>query len=215
MKKIAPNNTNSKKTALKQTPSSSITKLILEKPHALRLNKNASNIPSSQNGMGEMLVLDDLVKRLDAISIDIGSMNDSFADLKNEVEILNARQNQMLTFIERADNNFTNIFERLERAKPKRAKELLKRAKKARPNKNKNYKEVTNDNIEEVSEINIAEPTTSNSGTENIDQQDKNLETVIENNNTNLSQKPILNRKPYAGQYRIFIILRFSTSGLP
>lgn len=63
-----------------------------------------------------MLVLNDLVKRLDAISIDIGSMNDSIADVKNEVEILNARQNQMLTFIERADNNFTNLFERLERA---------------------------------------------------------------------------------------------------
>ncbi|CAF1104496.1 unnamed protein product, partial [Brachionus calyciflorus] len=76
---MAPTNSNSKKNALNQTPSSSIPKPILENPHAL-------------------------------------SMNDSIADVKNEVEILNARQNQMLTFIERADKNFTNIFERLERA---------------------------------------------------------------------------------------------------
>ncbi|CAF1021971.1 unnamed protein product [Brachionus calyciflorus] len=64
------------------------------------------------------------------------------------------------------------------------SKELLKRAKKARPNKNKNNKRVSNENIEEVSGINIAESTTSVSETENMDQQDKNQYTAIENNDT-------------------------------
>ncbi|CAF0935772.1 unnamed protein product [Brachionus calyciflorus] len=72
----------------------------------------------------------------------------------------------------------------INKAKPNRAKELLKRANKAKPNKNKNYKKATNDDIEKVGEVNIVEPSTSNSATENMDQQNKNLYTVIEKNNT-------------------------------
>ncbi|CAF0983793.1 unnamed protein product [Brachionus calyciflorus] len=83
-------------------------------------------------------------------------------------------------------------------SKPNRAKELLKRAIKARLNKNKNYKEVTNYNIEKVGEVNIVEPTTSKSGTENMHQQERSLCTTIENLNTsNLNENPPKNDPNY------------------
>ena len=62
-----------------------------------------------------MSILYDLVKRFDLLSTEYNSLKDSIDGVKNEVEIVNARQNQVFEFIERADAKFDNILQRLER----------------------------------------------------------------------------------------------------
>lgn len=60
-------------------------------------------------------VLNDIVKRLDALSVDFETVRDTIDSVKTQLDDVSTRQNDMTDFIARTDNNFANIIERIER----------------------------------------------------------------------------------------------------
>ena len=58
--------------------------------------------------------MNDIVKRLDALSFDFEIVRDTIDSVKTQLDDVSTRQNDMTDFIARIDNNFANIIERIE-----------------------------------------------------------------------------------------------------
>jgi len=109
---MAPTNSTSKTTSSKsQVQGGNVTKPVLEKPAALRANKNVANIQTVSQNNDSSCVLNEMCKKIDTLRLAVESIQTSLDTLQGQLTVLSDRQVETL---EKIDRNFGNVMDRLD-----------------------------------------------------------------------------------------------------
>ncbi|CAF1083655.1 unnamed protein product [Brachionus calyciflorus] len=113
---MTPTNSTAKTgTVHRQSQNGSVAKPTLERPLALRANKNATNVPVASQNLDLTYLLNELCKKVDTLTIAVGAIQNSVDTLQGQMTVLSDRQVENLEKVERNHANVIERFDTLER----------------------------------------------------------------------------------------------------